>query len=253
MENRKESLSKRQARREQIRRKERQQRLILLSVGGVALIIILAIIILPSIRNAQNSAQENAAANVFTPIAPGTYQNSNGATMGNSNAPVKIDVFEDFECPACKQYTESIEPDVIKNLVDTGKVYYIFHQYPFIDDNRPSKDSDRAANAATCAADQNRFWDFKRLLFANSSENPGVYPDARLKAMAASLNLDTNTFNACYDKNTHQDQITQDLTLGSQMGVSGTPSVFVNGKIVSPGSVPTYQQIADAVTAASGQ
>jgi protein-disulfide isomerase len=107
--------------------------------------------------------------------------------------------------------------------------------------------------AAYCAADQNRFWDYKKLLYTNSQEISGVFSEARLKAFAESLQLDMTAFEACYDDGRFQPEIENDLALGKQMGVTGTPSVFVNGKDVSPGQVPSYSQILTAVQAATGE
>lgn len=240
----KEGQSKRQIRRDEIRRKERQQRITLISVAGGVILLVLAALIVPSIIG------DNAGADDFTPIQPGNYPTADGTTLGDPNAPVKIEVFEDFQCSACETYTKNYEPAVIANLVDSGQVYYVFYQYPFLDDRSTSKDSDQAAMAAMCAADQNRFWDFKNLVFANRQELPGVYSEARLTAFAESLDLDMDAFRACYRSNSFQSQIDEQLELGKQMGVTGTPSVFVNGVDVSPGKVPTYDQILAAVQAA---
>ena len=53
--------------------------------------------------------------------------------MGNPNAPVKMDLWEDFQCSGCWSYTKNLEPQILQTYVDTGKVYYTFHFYPFID------------------------------------------------------------------------------------------------------------------------
>ena len=65
--------------------------------------------------------------------APITLPNPNGLTLGDPNAKVTIDVFEDFQCPACQQFSDQIEPLIVQNLVATGKAKYIFRHYPFID------------------------------------------------------------------------------------------------------------------------
>jgi protein-disulfide isomerase len=247
MSEKSESLSKRQARREEIRRKERQQRTIVLgSIGAIALIVILAIV-LPSLRSVSDQAGE------FTTVEPVTYTRQDGTRLGDPNAPVKIEIFEDFQCSACKTYADSYEPDVIKNLVETGQAYYIFYEFPFLDDNSASKESDRAALAAECAAVQNKFWDYKKILFANQSGLAGQFSEVRLQAFAESVGLDMTAFNACVASNAGQAVVDEGLALGKQMNVTGTPSVFVNGADVAPGRVPSYQQIYDAVQAAAAQ
>jgi protein-disulfide isomerase len=135
--------------------------------------------------------------------------------------------------------------------VKTGKARYVFRLYPFLDDGSASKESDQAANASLCAAEQGRFWDYHDMLFANwNSENAGAFTDKRLVAFAESLGLNLTDFNACFDDNKYKDQIAKDLADGKSAGVTGTPSLFVNGVIVRPGFVPTYNDISQAVEAA---
>lgn len=241
----KDGQSKRQLRREELRRKERQQRITVVSVAGVVILLVLSALIVP------NLIGDNSEARNFNRIQPGNYPTANGTALGDPNAPVKVEVFEDFQCSACETYTKNYEPLVISNLVDTGQIYYVFYQYPFLDDRNTSKDSDQAAMASMCAADQNRFWDYKSLLYANRQEIPGVFSESRLMAFAESLKLDMEAFRACYRSNRFQGQIDADMALGKEKGVTGTPSVFVNGVDVSPGKVPTFDQIQAAVQAAA--
>jgi protein-disulfide isomerase len=236
-----EALSKRQTRKEELRRKERRQRIITLSALGAAAIVILGLIIVPSINNAVNPGGN------ITRITPGAYPTANGTTLGDPNAKVKIDLFEDFECHACRTYTTQIEPDVVSQIVDTGSVYYVFHQYPFLDDQSTEKGSDRAALASECAAEQNRFWDYKKILFANQTGIAGQFSEERLLAFAKSLGLDMNTFEPCLKTVKYQDKVDAGIKLGDELGVKGTPAIFVNGKEVSPGQVPTLAAISLAV------
>ncbi|OGO34566.1 MAG: hypothetical protein A2W35_06095 [Chloroflexi bacterium RBG_16_57_11] len=246
MSDKKEGMSKRQARREEIRRKERQQRLLLFGLIAAVALGIVALIVVPAIRSANSPVGE------FVKITPGAYTAVEGTTMGDPNAKAKIEVFEDYTCSACKVYTDSIEPQVIKELVDTGLAYYVFYQFPFLDDRAASKDSDRSANAALCAADQDRFWDYTNLLFANQTHVAEQFSDKRLIAFADSIGLDKAQFEACYNDNRFQSQINEDLALGRDRGITGTPTVFINGVDIAPGKVPTFEQMQQAVQAANG-
>jgi len=232
-----ESLSKRQLRKEEIRKKERQQRTIL--IGGLALIsvVILGIMIVPSVQKAANPAGD------FVRITPQTYPEENGTSLGNPNAKVRLDLFEDFQCSACAIYTSQYEPDIIKSIVANNDVYYVFHQFPFEDDRSTEKGSDRAALASECAAEQNRFWDYKNLLFANQIGVEGQYSEVRLIAFAESLKLDMDQFQACLTTAKYQAELDAGLQLGTEMNVKGTPSLFVNGQEVSPGRVPTFDEV----------
>ena len=101
-----------------------------------------------------------------------------------------------------------------------------------------------------CAGDENRFWDYHDILFANwNGENQGSFNDKRLVAFAESLDLDMGAFNSCFNANLHADEINSDFDQGVSQGVTGTPSVFVNGKILTPGRVPSFTDISAAVEA----
>ena len=231
------------------RRKQAQkqrQTATLAIIGGVALLVGLIVL--------SGFLKSSAPVGDFTVITPDVHPQVNGTAMGDPNAPVRIDVFEDFQCPACQYYSENVEKQVIDNLISTGKVYYVFHNYPFLDDRAATKESDQSANASMCAADQGRFWDYHQMLYANwNGENQGNLSDKRLTAFANALGLDMTKFNTCFKANQFKDQINADLQAGQDMGAQGTPSVFVNGKIVAPGQVPSFEEIKAAVDAAVNQ
>jgi protein-disulfide isomerase len=241
----KEGLSKRQTRREELKKKERQQRIILFGALVVIALVIIGFVVVPIVQRAITPVAD------FAKITPIAYASADGTNMGDPNAKVKIEVFEDFRCHACQAYTETVEPQVIKDIVEAGKAYYKFYNYPFFDDNSTDKSSTRAAAAALCAADQNRFEDFKRIIFANLGTD--ITPEL-LRAYAKTLDLDLTKYDVCVKQNPYTARIQQERQLGDQMGVQGTPSLFVNGVEVSPGKVPTFDLILAAVNqAASGQ
>lgn len=237
----KSSLSKRQAMREERKKKERQQRIIMIAaIIGVPLIIA-GLIIVPSTQNANEQVVN------IVQVTPEVRAMEDGTNIGDPNSPIHLQLFEDFKCSACQSYHQSIEADVISDLAETGRVYYTFYQYPFMDDNSSFKDSDQAALASECAAEQNRFWDYKDILFSNMNFVTGEFSNDRLMAMAESLELDMKAFTTCYEEKTYQDKIEADLQLGQELGISGTPSLLINGENISPGYVPTYDQIIKAV------
>ncbi len=179
---------------------------------------------------------------------------TNGTSMGDPAAPVKLDVWEDFQCSACLYFSQQEEPQIIAQLIATGKVYYTFHMYPFIDGSRG--ESQDAANAAMCASEQGRFWDYHDALFANwIGENAGSFTPPRLVAFAEKISLDMVAFNSCFPANKYADLIQKDFQAGKQHGVQSTPSIFVNGtRVVSQRNVnyiPSVEEIVQAV-AASG-
>src|SRR5215207_9426770 len=146
-----EQTSKRQQRRNQNRNNSRPLMIAVMVIG--ALLIVVALI-LPKTK---------PATEIVIP-EPLNRPTADGLTLGDPNAPAKIEVFEDFQCPACKKFTETIEPVVLSELVQTGKAYYVFHNYPFLDRNSATKESHDAANAGLCANDQGKFWEYHDIL-----------------------------------------------------------------------------------------
>lgn len=234
-------LSKREMLREQRLKKERRKRLniiLALVIGGV---IVIGLVAYPSIKSAVTPVGD------FVEIIPEDWPDPNGTSLGDPDAKVVIEIFEDFKCIACKEYSDSVEPSVIANHVANGDVYYVFYQYPFLDDSRAIKDSDKAAAASMCAAEQNQFWDYHKILFTNFNSDPGEFNDKRLVAFAESLELDIPEFEKCFDENRYKDQINEDQALGVKRGITGTPSVFINGGQITPGYIPSYAQIQAAI------
>ncbi len=236
-------VSKRQERREKMQRQQQRQRLITIGLIMLGAALVVFAVIWPQLR---------PVGEIVT-VTPAALPDADGLSLGDPNAPVIIDVFEDFQCPACQRFTENTEPLIIQNLVASGQARYVFHNYPFLDGNGAGStgESDQAANAAMCANEQDKFWEMHSILYANwNGENQGAFSSRRLQAMAESLELDLDAFNSCFNSNKYEAEIQADFDLGGQMGVSGTPTVFVNGQRVGePRQVPSYQEIADAVNA----
>jgi protein-disulfide isomerase len=238
-----EKVSKRQERRQRMQQQQQRQRLITIGLIALGAAIVVFAVVWPQIR---------PAGEIIT-VTPAALPNADGLSLGDPDAPATIDVFEDFQCPACRNFTESTESVIIENLVATGKARYVFHNYPFLDGDSVGSngESDQAANASLCANEQDKFWEMHGTIYANwNGENQGAFSNRRLQAMAESIGLDMEAFNSCFEAKKYETEIQADFDLGKQMGVSGTPTVFVNGrKVGQANQVPSYQEIADAVNA----
>ena len=218
-------------------------------IGGISVVAVLvAAVLISSIWQPPDE---------IVTVEPFSRPVSSGTTMGDPNAPIIMDLFEDFQCPACVHYTEEVERRVAETYVASGQVYYVFHHYPFLDSYSTEKESQQAANASMCANEQGLFWEYHDLLFANwNGENAGAFKDSRLMAFAETLELDMDSFTTCFEENRYQVEIQADYELGVEMGASGTPSVFVNGQQITPGYVPRFEDVQQAVETAlisSGQ
>jgi protein-disulfide isomerase len=147
------------------------------------------------------------------------------AVKGDADAPVTIVEFSDFECPFCGRYFEQTYPKIVQNYIETGKVKYIFRDFPL----SFHANAQKAAEAAECAGEQGKYFEMHDLLFANQdSLNVESY-----KQYAEDLGLDTEQFNTCLDSGEMADEVAADFTYGQQVGVTGTPAFFINGKMIS--------------------
>jgi protein-disulfide isomerase len=232
-------MSKRQEIRERRHREQVRNRIIVILLVVVGALLVASAFIFPSINTARTAA--NAAKTPVLAVTPEKFSvKVDGVHLGDPNAPIKVDVYEDFRCSACLAYDQGFEPQVIKNYVDTGKVYYTFHNYIVIDGGDGTDASYRSANAAMCASEQNRFWDYHATLYANQvTEDASLFTDVRLVKMAENIGLDMAAFNTCYKAKKYADLVQNDLAQGQSLKLTGTPSIFVNGTLVSSFSQTT--------------
>ena len=238
------SKSKRQLIREQRAKKHQRQRLLMILAVVVVALVVAAVLIGPSLRSSLAPVGE------IVEIEPHERPFVDGRAMGLADAPVLVEVWEDFQCPACKTFSESVEPLIAETYVANGDVRYVFRHFPFIDGQSATKESQNSAKASMCASEQERFWDYHDMLFANwDGENRGSFNDKRLIAFAETLDLDMAAFNDCFDDNTYKTEIDADKNNGVQIGVTGTPSVFVNGQVLTPGFIPSFQELSAAIDA----
>ena len=225
-------MSKRQEIRERRQRERIRNRILVIILVAAGALLIAFAFIRPLILNTQATA--NATLVPVIQITPRAFTTTvNGVHLGDPNAKVKIDVYEDFRCSACLNYTQNYEPQIIKNYVETGKVYYTFHSFIVIDGNDGSDASYRSANAAMCAGAQGRFWDFHDTLFANQvTESATLFTDERLVAMAQNLGLDMTAFNQCYQAKQYASDIQADISQAKSLNLTFTPSILIDGTLI---------------------
>jgi protein-disulfide isomerase len=136
-----------------------------------------------------------------------------------SSAKVSIIIFSDFECPFCKLAEDTVKALFLKY---DGKVALVFKHYPL---TQIHPNSMGAALASECANEQGRFWEYHDYLF----EHNNALESIELKAYAKELGLDTARFNECLDSQRHSFSIQRDVLVGRQVGVSSTPTFYING------------------------
>ncbi len=147
----------------------------------------------------------------------------NDPVKGNPNAKLTIVEFADYQCPYCARFQSGTLPSILKDYVDTGKARFVFKNLAIL-----GKESTDAANAALCAKEQNKFWEYHDKLFSSQSgENQGGFAPDKLKGFAADLGLNTAQFNDCLDKQKYNNQVTADQAEASKNGFQSTPSIAV--------------------------
>lgn len=144
-------------------------------------------------------------------------------TLGPASAPITIVEFSDFECPYCGSFFSTLK-EIEKNYGDKTRIVY--RQFPL---NSIHPHAQKAAEASLCANDQQHFWEFHDVLFGNQHE---LTVDA-LKTKAVTLKLDATAFNSCLDSGKQAEAVRKDLIDGVRAGVTGTPAIFINGRMLS--------------------
>jgi protein-disulfide isomerase len=158
----------------------------------------------------------------------------NSPAKGAANAPVTLTVFSDFQCPYCSRLVPFVDEVLAKN---PDKVRIVFKQFPL----RMHNFALPAALASLAARDQGKFWPMHDLLFANSSQ----LSDEKIRSLAQQVGLDLARFDKDRNDKRLRDEVQRDMELGQKAGVQGTPSVFINGKLLRDRTMPGVQAIID--------
>ncbi len=154
---------------------------------------------------------------------------------GSESAPVTMIEFSDFQCPYCANLSKTLH----QVLDDFGKdVRLVYRQFPL---SQIHPNAQLAAEASLCAAEQGHFWEMHDLMFKDQKQLTEEY----LKADAARLNLDAEGFNQCLNSHRYVANIREDVREGSSLGVSGTPAIFINGRMLS--GAQSYDEIAKVI------
>lgn len=143
-------------------------------------------------------------------------------TQGPKDAPVTIVEFSDFQCPFCSRVVATLK-DVMR--LYPRQVRLAFRDFPIVSlhPNAP-----KVAEAARCAGEQGKFWEYHDLLFASQAQTT----TADFKRFAEQLKLDAASFTECLDSEKHAAAVASDVQEGTRLGITGTPTFFINGRLV---------------------
>lgn len=149
--------------------------------------------------------------------------------LGDENAKVKIVEFADLRCPFCAQFYRETEQSIIKDYVETGKAVFYFRHFEFL-----GPASIVAGNAVECANEQKKFWEMHDYLYTNqpSESDTSMFTNEKMTEIAGTLGVNTNQFKSCMESSKFQANLDKDMSEGQAAGVSGTPTIFINGRSV---------------------
>jgi len=143
--------------------------------------------------------------------------------LGSPSAPVTIIEFGDYQCPKCDAWFKNEEPTIKANYIDTNKAKLYFVDFPFL-----GADSPVAAQAAYCAGDQGKYWEYHDYLYSNQGAIQSGWASANnLKSYATILGLDASKFSSCLDSSKYADSVAHNKDIGSSEGIQGTPAFFI--------------------------
>jgi len=158
---------------------------------------------------------------------------------GNQNAVVTLIEFSDYECPFCIRHFEQTMPLIDKNYIETGRIRYVFRDFP-IDSNHPQ--AIRAHEAAKCAMEQNKFWPLHARLFSA----PGTHTPLALEDRAKEAGLDAAAFHACISAGRATAAVRETESVAENLGATGTPWFFVGLRDLATDQVRVLKPIGGA-------
>jgi protein-disulfide isomerase len=183
------------------------------------------------------------------PIAPPPFgtpvELADGHALGEEDAPVTVEIWEDFQCPACQAFSFQVKPQIVGTYVQTGQVRLVFRDLAFL-----GEESRWASVAASLAADQNLFWPFHDYLFANlQGGNVGSYSLDRMLEIAEIVGMDLDAFVAGLQVDAARERFAELQAAARSdaqaLGINATPTVVVNGTVVPSADWDTVRSAID--------
>ena len=161
-------------------------------------------------------------------VAPDTTAQEYNA-LGSANAPATFIEYSDYQCPFCRRFTTKVLPMIKEQYIDTGKVRFIFKDFPL----EIHAEAIDAAIAAHCAGEQDRYFPYHDVLFDKAADRDAQFTQENFTAWATDLGLDTARFSACLQSDAPRQKVEASIAEAKRHGVRGTPSFLINGKLLA--------------------
>jgi protein-disulfide isomerase len=207
-------------------------------IGGVvAALVIVAVVVAILIGN---NSKPGSAAGSGNSVPVGVSGGKGGGILVNpaaakSNVPT-VDVYADFQCPICARFETEFGP-ALTAMAKAGEIKYVVHMMSFLDINLGNDSSARSSNAAACAADAGKFLEYHAAVFAVQPAEEGVgYTDAQLTEAAKTAGITgpaQTTWKQCTSSGQHTQYVTDVATTSGKAGVTGTPTLKLDGKDIT--------------------
>lgn len=193
--------------------------------AAVAMISASGFMIWSSVARPQVAAKSASALRPEPPLTDEPQDIVGFTSIGNRSAPVAVVAYSDFQCPFCARFAREIFPEIKRDYVDTGKIFFQFRHFP-LDSIHPYARA--AASAAICADRAGQFWGLHDALFRARADKFGP---TTVVDEAKRVGLDTPSFRECTMSRDVANQIARDAETGNALGIRGTPSFVLGSRI----------------------
>jgi protein-disulfide isomerase len=211
-------------------------------IVGIAAAVVLVVVVVVALNSRPGVAVVEA------PDVPAEWVI--GTTLGNPDAKVTIQAWEDFLCPACRQFSTAVKSRLIEEYIKPGTVRLEFHQFP-LSGHAPG--SNMGAMASLCAADQEMFWPYHDRLFLAQDQGQEGFTIDNLVRYADDMGMDSRAFLDCMSSQQYREQVAASANEAVAMGLNATPSVLVNGiKMTNPFDFDEMRRLIDDALATAG-
>lgn len=189
--------------------------------AGIAVLAVVIVVVLIQLGKPQATTTGSAETNPYADLPKGVTD-AGLQYLGSADAPLTVREYEDYGCHNCRDFAANVEPALIRDYIATGKVQWVSYPVAFV-----NNESVPGAEAAACAAEQGKFWEFRHLLFANLGVQP--FQRTNLVAMAGVAGADPDEFGQCLDQDRFLASVIAQTRAANTFGISGTPTFEING------------------------
>ena len=179
-------------------------------------------------------------------VLPADTAGFRGYVLGADSAPVEIVEYGDYQCPGCANFDIVTLPDVKERLVATGKVRFIYRDFPLDQIHQHAR---LAAHAAACADEQGKYWQVHELLFQGQPDWSRGNAERIIRGYAEAASLDMGRYAECMESARYAGRIQASYEQGVALGVGGTPQFLIGGRIYDGMSYDAMRQLVDSLAA----